>query len=294
MIKTDVIVSYSTLTQKTGIDPEVPEIYTDIILNEGHSIPDTRDKFVISSYVPLRDSEISEKLTCEIIANPIPVLNPEVSLVLPDKKLKDPGFETEGVMVFPFPENTDPVTISEFKSELMRNPGIINVSGSSNPLFHELDKVLVHADKTDLQVRMLSVDFSFIELMQMELVMGRTFSPDFPSDNQHILVNERVIINSGSEPSVGDTITLYTYEEQGIVLKEFAIIGIVKDFYFPSNSSLDKPLIITLCDNTPDYLFIKVSQDNLEITLDNIEEQWKQSLPDYPFRPMNLLEYLGI
>jgi len=292
MIKSEVLVSYPTLTQQYESIPLISDIYTDIILIEGHSFTDISDE--ISFKVDLQnESGDTVKLMLEIIANPIPVLNPEVSLVLPDKKIRYLGFEAEGVMVYPLPAILDPVTLWDFKAELMNHPGILAVSESSNPLIHGLDDMLVNVNQTNLMTNVLTVGYTFIELMQLQLVEGRNFDPDYPEDDQMVLVNESFFKHAGWENHFDETVVLNILEELGIYQQEKIVIGVVKEFYLPSGESYNiEPLIITLEDASPAYLFVK-THDGKEHALEFIEKNWEHFFPGYPCRPIDLESMLG-
>ena len=297
MIKTDIIVSYATLmneyTNDRGLsDFELsvkPEVYTDIILQEGYILPATEDKRVIYHKDISDASDIHEKLSLEIQAEPIPQLHPEVDLVFPYKKIKDPGFNAAGVFIIPVPWNADPDMLTEFKVESMMIPYVFNASGSSSPFLHEPD-VLVYLNGTDQGTCILSVGYDFIELMQLELVEGRSFSSDFPQDNRSALVNKAFVEGFGTDEIIGKSLLLNVLEKDGMKRHEMTVTGILADFYFPSNPSLEKPVIITLDDNIPEYLFIKVNPEQQEQALISIKNIWEKLIPDFPCRLMSLFE----
>ena len=77
-----------------------------------------------------------------------------------------------------------------------------------------------------LPVTAFWTDEEFIDLFGIEIIEGRNFSPEFPSDRKGaILINESAAKASKWESPLGNVLT-YWGNRKGI------IVGIMKDFHF--------------------------------------------------------------
>jgi putative ABC transport system permease protein len=111
--------------------------------------------------------------------------------------------------------------------------------------------------------------------MGLQVVRGRAFSPEFPSDKNAFLINETLARELNWDDPEEKTI-----ERNGI----HPVIGMVKDFNFASLHQEIGPLIFAM---TPylgyDYLLVRFKTDNLDVLIDNIRKNWERIDPNEPF-----------
>ncbi len=128
------------------------------------------------------------------------------------------------------------------------------------------------------------VGFDYIDLMEMDIVAGRNFSRDFPSDStRSILVNEALVREFGIEDPVGKPLSnwlSWIYEESPVV------IGVVKDFNFRSLRREVEPAVLNTHPNYYNYLqalLVRIRPGDVEGAVNFVETTWGEILPGRPF-----------
>ncbi len=123
------------------------------------------------------------------------------------------------------------------------------------------------------------IDANYFPTLEIPLVHGRNFSPDYPADSaQSAIVNETFARNAGWKNPIGKTVDL-SYQNQ-----KLTIIGVVRDFHFrPLNEKIGPELFVI--GQPADYLQfnIRISPEKTPQTLGVIETTFKKLAPDYPF-----------
>jgi putative ABC transport system permease protein len=195
-----------------------------------------------------------------------------------NKKL---GLDKEQVAYFPIRDELIP-RYESFKSELLKNPGIKNVAASSNlptsGVILTTDKVTWEGKNPDdiVVLEVTSAGYDFIETFNMEMVKGRSFSKEFPSDEE-----EAIVINETAEKIIGieDPVGRQLFFGESAV----TIIGVVKDYHFKSLHSEIEPLVLAIVPDLYRYVFVKLDAADIPNTLIDIESTWKSFFPDTPF-----------
>jgi putative ABC transport system permease protein len=195
------------------------------------------------------------------------------------------GFDKEKVLVVDIMDRSIFQSLDSIKTELKRNPGVLNVAASSivpgefpdhQPYVPE-----GFSEKQPQIMESINVDHDFIPTLGIEIVDGRNFSAEFKTDPEEaVLINEAAAKKFGWDDPVGKTIKVpisYTLE-----MGTRWIIGVVKDFHLASLHKTIGPLIIN---NRPGYLnsiVIKISTENSEHTIDMLKEKWREIHPHLP------------
>ena len=135
----------------------------------------------------------------------------------------------------------------------------------------------------DISCRTYSVEYDYLETLGIELKEGRTFSRDFPADEQEsILVNEAMVRIFDWDTPLGKKVPILS----GMLpLGNKRIIGVVRNFH---RQGLDRRIQPASFDLEPGggylrYLFIKVHPEDLPSTLSLLKEKWEQVVADRPF-----------
>jgi len=195
-------------------------------------------------------------------------------------KNTDKGYTEENVLYLymnrQLRENYQPM-----KNELLKNPGIKNVSRTSelpNSIWSIIRGIVWEGKETDegAAFGFAAIDEDYIETMQMEIVQGRNFSKAFPADSANYILNQKAIAVMGYEDPIGRRFTL-DQDAPG------TIIGVVKDFHsLPLNYALE-PFVLTLAPNWYRRVLIRVQTDDMAGTLRYIENVWSRFVPGFPF-----------
>jgi putative ABC transport system permease protein len=119
----------------------------------------------------------------------------------------------------------------------------------------------------------------FIAHYDLELVAGRTYSRDYPSD-----LNGAIVINEAAARQFGYTnpteIIGKKFDQWG---REGEVIGVVKDFNYISLHRNIEPLTLPLVPEASRYLSLKVKSENLSQRIAEVENIWKELAPHRPF-----------
>ena len=172
------------------------------------------------------------------------------------------------------------------KEKWLQYPDVIGVTRCSElPGFvvNSHDIRLKGEIKTEaMVVNGLWVDFDFLETLGVEILQGRVFSPDFPSDlTSGCVINESMAKLMGKErKSVGQMLAVGGDAE---------VIGVVADFHFQPLRFDIRPLAIYMKDNRAinrselPKVLIRISGGDLRRTIELLESDWHEIDPNAPF-----------
>lgn len=126
-------------------------------------------------------------------------------------------------------------------------------------------------------VEIIGVDYEYLDLLDVEMVDGRKFSREFTTDETEALImNEAAVSHLGLNTPLGTRF-------DGMGIKEFNVIGVVKDFHFASLRDEIKPLMIHIWPSWYANILVKIEPDYLSETIGKMEAQWNASVPDWAF-----------
>lgn len=124
-------------------------------------------------------------------------------------------------------------------------------------------------------VSVLGFDDSYMDLMNMEIVEGRSFDREMQTDPQQaILINEAMVHELAWDEPLGKTITMGQQERQ--------VIGVVKDFHFTNMRHKIEPLAMLYNPNGGGNLAVKFTAANVSETMDYLQESWNEVFPNSP------------
>ena len=196
------------------------------------------------------------------------------------------GFNKEHILTAAYNSELDN-KFESFRTSLMANPGVINVTRSSRvPSGRLLDSQGSEIDRgdslapTNADIKYITVDQDFLNTYDIKIAAGRGFSRDFSTDTSSFLLNQTAVKALGlksDQEAVGKN-----FSYAGIKGK---VVGIFHDFHFESMRQPIVPLIMVIPSTNGNYgsISIKISGGNISAAIDHIEKVWKQFLPQSPF-----------
>ena len=125
-----------------------------------------------------------------------------------------------------------------------------------------------------------TVDYDYLETLKMELVAGRDFSKDYPSDlardtTGNFLVNEEVAKIMGDGDHIGKTFSFMGINGR--------IVGVLKNFHFKGADQPIEPIAFALTEpNFLSVILIRIPAGNITSSLKLVEKIWKEVIPEYP------------
>jgi len=171
------------------------------------------------------------------------------------------------------------------KEELLKNPRVTGVSAT----MHSPTNIGSNSGGADWEgkdpelqtlIGFSAVDFDYIETLQIDILEGRSFSKDYPTDlatdsNGVFLINEEVVKIMNVENPVG-----MRFDFIGLKGK---IIGIMKNFHFQSVRNKIEPLALVVSDiKWLNSMVIKIGPGDVIKAVKEIEETWNKIIPQYP------------
>ena len=199
------------------------------------------------------------------------------------------GFNKDQIVIIRNNRSSASQDLQPLKSALMRNPHISGVTGSlmlpsSIGMYNEVTWEGAVNDEI-ITIIHNRVDYDFLDTYEIELIAGRNFSPDFPSDAGSTQTNSRaIIINQEAARRFGwdNPIGKNVIQAFGSQRRAFRVIGVIKDFHFTSLRQSISPLKLFLSTDNNGYVSIKLQTNNLTETIKFIEETWAQIVPGTP------------
>jgi putative ABC transport system permease protein len=170
-----------------------------------------------------------------------------------------------------------------YKEELLKNNSIISLSCGQAVPFNEDYKTggISWRGKDPDSSPMFRYSIAttgLIETFGMNILSGRDFLEDYPSDITNYIVNEEAVRYMGLKNPIGEKITFWDIPGE--------IVGVVEDFHHVSMHREIMPQIISINPRhyaALKYVFIKISSEKIKETLDYIQSQTLNILPGYAF-----------
>lgn len=198
---------------------------------------------------------------------------------------KDLGFDKERMLILDY--NYDETVNDKrevLKTEMEANPAILSAAFSRSVPGSYFPNAGTEIQTADGEMKMevqpiFQVGMDFIPHYNLELVAGRSYSRDHPSDTLG-----GIVINEAAAKQYGYTnpadIIGKKYSQWG---REGEVIGVVKDFNFISLHRNIEPLTLPLEPYACRYLSLKVKSENMTETIKQVGEVWAQLAPHRPF-----------
>lgn len=192
---------------------------------------------------------------------------------------KNLGYDKEN-LVFSVLEGELTNKYELFKNELLNMPGIQSVTRISAPptdIYGSTGAVSwIGKDTTTITMfTQVSVGYDFLKTMRMQLLSGRDFSKDFPTDTANYILNEAAIKATGYKDPIGQLFTLFG--------KPGKIIGAVKDFHFHSMHEQIGPMVLRAGENVPGGgVLVRTQPGKTREALAGLERLSKQLNPAFP------------
>jgi putative ABC transport system permease protein len=174
-----------------------------------------------------------------------------------------------------------------FKNEVSQLPGVVSATLSGylpvkdsyrSDNSYSKDAVMTATNGFDMQ--RWYIDYDYIKTLGMQIIKGRNFSKDFPTDSNAIIINETTEKILGYADPVGKKVYT-TIDNKGNTMP-LTIIGVVKNFNFESLHEDIGPLSFRLGGGDGLGVF-KVHTSNIQQLVAQIQNNWKTLAPGLPF-----------
>ncbi len=204
---------------------------------------------------------------------------------------KDLGVNPEQLVMIPFQTFEISQKYELFKAEMARNSSIINISGSNNKVTSRVlnwRAYIVDSAKGAVTIPTVNVAYDFFETMGANILQGRSFSPDFPSDvTKAYVINESAAKFLELEKPVGTFMFGTTFNGSVWSEKNAHIIGVVKDFHLASLHTKVGPVVFSLASEMTeslDWMEVRIANENVSETIESLKKVWAKLAPERPFQ----------
>lgn len=208
------------------------------------------------------------------------------------------GFDKDQVVVI---NNAGSLSTSDrnaFLNALRQLPGVEKAATSSTVLGRGFNTTRLSArgSEQQQQLNFTSAGFDYLDVVGIDILKGRGFSHDFPSDSLNNGIpggplNQRlggIVINTqaAKEFGLGSPAEAVgkelVWDADGDTTYYVEVVGVAKDFHFTSLRNEIKPYGFLLTPRRQGNFTIKLS-GNIPSTLNSLETLWKESFPEVPF-----------
>jgi putative ABC transport system permease protein len=207
------------------------------------------------------------------------------------------GLNKEQVIVV---KNADAMTATQrnvFQNTLLQVQEVKKVATSDGVVGGQnwTNSMSVKGSQNSQLVNFLNVSYDFPDVLGIEMKEGRSFSSNFPADTLNngipggpleqnigsIILNETAVKDLGvTAPAVGKQIL---WDSDADTMYYVTIVGVAKDFHFTSLRNEIKPFAFVNNSKRAANFTIKLSTDNVQSSLAQIENTWKKLLAERAF-----------
>lgn len=179
--------------------------------------------------------------------------------------------------------------LETLKAEFKRHPDILMAAGSPGlPLDWSEQLPIMPADVTAeeaLTMEAYGIDYDFIEVLDMKITEGRSFSREM-SDKNNFILSKEALVKLNWQTAVGKQIRVG--EKTGTV------IGVVEDFIFTDIGFSIPPAALYIDTDNLNFLFLKYSSSaDFAVLSSDLKEIWLALFPDLPFTCLTLNGYFN-
>jgi putative ABC transport system permease protein len=174
------------------------------------------------------------------------------------------------------PDSLDKLDL--LKDDLVLHPDILSVSTARyQPINWGTEgQVLPEGfdEKDAWTMNMYGIDYGFIELLDLKILQGRSFSREY-EDTENFILNETAVRQLHWDNPLGKTLKFGGKNGQ--------VIGVAKDFLFDNPHWGIRPTVLYLEKKEPGYLFVKTSKTPSVGMIETIKQKWQALVPELPF-----------
>lgn len=195
------------------------------------------------------------------------------------------GFNKEQVMVVPITGSPQRRNSPVLKQRLSQLQGVMSMATSTAvPGMRVLPIMPVRPEgmrpEDHLMMATLQVDEHFLDVMDIELVIGRNYSPDWGTDSTAgFILNETAVRYLGwgvPADAIGKRFEWIPFGGA-----KGNVIGVVEDFHLRTIHDEIEPIVL-MNSTYHNYVLIRIAPDGIPETVSRIGEVWRDVDPRYP------------
>jgi putative ABC transport system permease protein len=198
---------------------------------------------------------------------------------------KDMGFDKEQMLVldYNYDERVNYMS-SALKAEMENLPSVTSAAFSRSVPGSYFPNAYTNIQNAEGEMvgmaqPVFQVGIDFINHYDLQLVAGRSYSREFPSDSSSALVINEATARQFGYANPADIVGK-KFDQWG---RAGEVIGVVKDFNYISLHRTIEPLTLPFEPYASRYLSLKVSGGDISATIAQVQEVWGKLAPQRPF-----------
>ncbi|MFC2158703.1 ABC transporter permease [Acidobacteriota bacterium] len=230
------------------------------------------------SFLRMRQVLVSLQFICTTV---LIIVTLVILMQLHFMQKKDLGYDKNNIIHF----NVSSVRkqLDAFKTELKKNPNIIDVAAGGTPTWGvgghrfgagESNKISWEG-KTNEEIVLMDMhfaDYDYLKTYKLTLLEGRWFSREISNDRRNYVVTESAVKVMNLDDPTGKIFKFGDREGQ--------IIGVVKDFHGGTLRNEIYPSFFMCVPNLK--VSVRIEPQDMKGTLEYIEATWKKFVPERP------------
>ena len=208
------------------------------------------------------------------------------------------GFEINQVLSVRAPRVRDATfnsNLQTFKQELLKNSDISHMSVSTEvpgrQIYWDAGGIYPVGSDESKNYQVVGVDYDFADLFNTQIVAGRNFSRDFPSDSVALILNETAVQWMGfadAETAIGQQVNYWDVI--------YTIIGVMKDYHQQSPKAAFEPHLYRLLPygrGVRGMFSFRLNTNDPKTAVNTIQQSYERYFPDNPFEFFFLDDYFN-
>jgi putative ABC transport system permease protein len=200
------------------------------------------------------------------------------------------GLNKDQVVIIKNAGTLSPADRSAFQNSLLQLPGVKKAATSDGVVGGQnwANSMSAKGSQNSQLINFLAVGYDFPDVLGIKMKEGRSFSSKFPADTMNngipdgpldqnigsIILNETAVKDLDmQEPVVGKQIL---WGNDADTMYYLTLVGVAKDFHFTSLRSEIKPFAFVNNPARVANFTVKLSTDNIQRTLAQMESVWKK------------------
>jgi putative ABC transport system permease protein len=193
---------------------------------------------------------------------------------------KNLGYKKDNLIQLPI-EGKVKTSLETFLNEVKRIPGVINASSAGHHFLGRTNNTMGlewegKSPEENILFENVSSNYGLIETLGVQLLEGRTFLPENPTDTGKIVFNETAIRIMNMENPIGKHIKLWGDHD-------LEIIGVVKDFHFSSLHDKVQPLFFRLAPENNWSVLVRLEGGQEKDAIEKLTALYKSFNPGFTF-----------
>jgi len=193
----------------------------------------------------------------------------------------DLGFDRDNLLYAKLSTEQPNRSFDQIRNRLLKHPEILNASLSSTLPFVNMNGGMLNWEGGEPDDKILyrgnRVSYDFIENMDLEILMGRDLSEEFPADLENsCLINEAALKCFDWDDPIGKKIND----------NKWTIVGVVEDYHLSDIHNQIDPAVLLLSDGKLDGELVfafRYSSGNLEKAQQILRREFEILFPNDPF-----------